>query len=1584
MASALPKIDQLGAPAGIVGESRADIQVFSGLNPVVLTDTGGGSPVWQIIDKPEGSTATLSAPANPVCQFNGDLPGTYLIQLTVDGGGLPGQIVQLVVSVMTPLPSWVAATAADNLRIPAFGETRQMNVAYGPGSGANARGWALHVNRWFKAIAEHAFGVAIADTGVDIPGRFYKLNLIGSSSIVDAGGGVIDINVGGGGGGITQLRNNGGILAGAPWSILDARLPVVAFPASVNPNSNVQFYDGGGGIGQLVVHNAHHGRTAHSGGAVLTTNTSVFTSLVPSLNNANPTPWSFDPIAAGEEVFSDGRLLTAADIPAPLTYSLAGVQWALYDLVLDVSGATPTVVPRTLLACPAPTINVAVLDIQAGHPIGVSALEITNGPANPRISWGNGPAVSIENDSVYRLYNQAGFWVDVYVGGGLLGNGIALWTVLSTTLTRDARFHLVRAPHWTPGGGPYTWGVPYIGGDLFKDIRTTGLTAIADIQGLERVLSRLGGDLKLLSGVVMNRRYDSRTGAEPYAGDFSLQGLAGPTPGIATGMSGGAFWLNGERFWVDVATNFAITLPASTSLLVYADVNKATRTVTVRFRAGSDPATLVTSIQQSVNGPASLYGSIGGIPLYYGTTDGAGLLLPEGRLDLRRDVAHLGDWTVGGRSVFNVTGDPSVIPLQADPQAERLERPTAAEFDSIGAALVWQRVLEIYRDSDTSDNLNNGGRGVTNAALEIKVVRNTYESYPFALWNNIAIVGEGNPSVVVPYHVGYGWFLIGGSPNFVGAPSNRTVRNVRVAGLTILGRDVPGTLDGRLGGVIRVVAPEIDTANPVFAGNPPLASCQDLILEDLTLGFLDNAPVVDTDTFAGIVCIGVSGPFDPGQFRNCHVNRIRIGNYNGSATSLVNTGVVCNFQSDPNDLAIEDCLLYTRISGVTTDGLGTVKVLHNRILVASPTAPTIAGISATNTSIIAESNKIDLDSPNTAFGLYMTDVGLSEFSRNEIAVDNASASARGIFLNAGGPLEVKVNGNRITGFFTAIGITAVLRNSELVHNWLECPAITNEESNGIHAILGDAHHIDIAHNNIRGFRAGVNLNCDIETRGISIRSNRIIGVPGVVDGTPDAAPGHGRGIVVVFESSNELNRDLEIVDNDLSNFALSSSLDSPTYTGQGAFSAGITVSTRSGFLNRGVRVLRNNVRAYLDPFSGNHRLRGDFAGIAILGEVLNLEVADNNVLNTLGACENRTAGIWYESFSGFLAGNHQARAIRGNTLGWISACTIVGTPSEPRGYAAGILISDTYVPIDVLNNNVTVQSVLDFSGVHGYIHGIFVGNGGNQPNTVRVTGNRVTTGLVGDDPIYSEGAIGTGINIHAPVIFTYLDASEVRGNHVEGLWQYTPTGLGVADLSSWAGICISHRGDEGANNLRVVGNFVWVKSGSGWGGAPLHNGIRVGSEEHAAALSQLLENVLIQGNTVRVDGDSTAAQAAFPGLRAAGISVCSTTVVPQQVASLHITVDGNRVSRSDAAATKIIRGILNNGGGEMLVVGNAVNSLPGVFDLQDINVGGAMVTQNVWANNRFGSAGTPGTHSLATPPYQPVGAGTNWSGSAFV
>jgi hypothetical protein len=1584
MASALPKIDQLGAPAGVVGESRTDIAVFSGLNPVVLTDTGGGSPVWQIIDKPEGSTATLSAPANPVCQFNGDLPGTYLIQLKVDGGGLPGQIVQLVIGVMTPLPSWVASTAADNLRIPAFGETRQMNVAYGPGSGANTRGWAYHVNRWFKAIAEHAFGVAISDNGVDVPGRFYKLNLIGAGAITDAGGGVIDLNVGGGGGGITQLRNAGGILAGAPWSILDARSPQVAFPTPVNSTLNVQFYDGGGGIGRLVVHNAHHNHTSHSAGAVLKTNTSTFGSLLPSLNNANPTPWSFAAIPAGEEVFSDGRLLTAADIPAPLTYALAGVQWALYDLVLDVSGATPVVAPRSLVTCPAPTINVVVLDLQEGHPVGVSTLEITNGPGNPRLSWGGGPPVSIINDTVYRLYNNAGFWVDVYVGNGLLGNGLALWTVLGTTTSREQRFRLVRVPHWTPGGGPYIWGVPFLGGDLYKDVRDTGTIAAADIQSLAGVLNRLGGDLKLLSGVVMNHRNDSRSGAEPYAGDFSLQGVAGPTPGIATGMSGGAFWLNGERFEVEVATNFAITLPASTSLLVYADVNKATRTVTVRFRPGSDPATLVASIQQAVNGPGALYGSIGGIPLYYGTTDGAGLLPPEGRLDLRRDVAHLGAWTVGGRSVFDVTGDPSVVPLQADPQVERLERPTAAEFDSIGAALVWQRVLELSQDSDTSDNLNNGGKAVTNAALEVRVIRNTYESYPFALWNNIAIVGEGNPTVVVPYRVGYSWFLIGGSPNFVGAPSNRTVRNVRVAGLTILGRDVPATIDGRFGGVIRVAAPEIDPLNPVFAGAAPLASCQDVILEDLTLGFLDNGPVLGTDTFAGIIFIGVAGPFDPGQFLNCRVSRVRIGNYNGQASSLVNTGVACNFSGDPNDVEITDCLFYTRFAGVTTDGLGTVKVQRNRIRVATATAPTIAGISATNTSVVVEGNKIDLDSPNAAFGLFMTDVGLSEFRGNEIAIDNAAATSRGISLNAGGPLEAKVTANRITGFFTAISLTAALRNTEISYNWLECPAITNQESAGILGVLGDAFNIDIAYNHIRGFRAGVNLDCDNETYGISIRANKVIGVLGLANGTPDPAPGHGRGVVVVFDSVNELNRDLEVVDNEVSNFALSASLDSANYTGQGNFSAGITVSARGGTLNRGVRILRNNVRAYLDPFGGNHRIRGDFAGIAILGELLDLEVVDNNVQNTLGAGENRTAGIWYDSYAGFLAGNHQARTIRGNTVGWISACTFLGAPSEPRGYSAGILISDTYVPIDVVDNNVSVQSVLDFSAVHGYIHGIFVGNGGNQPNTVRVTRNRIQTALVGDDPIYSEGAIGTGINIHASLLFTYLAASEVKDNHVEGLWQYTPTGLGVADLSSWAGICIAHKGDEGANNLRVAGNFVWIKSGSGWGGAPLHNGIRVGSEEHAAALSQLLENVLIQGNVVQIDGDSTAAQVAYPGLRAAGISVCSTTTAPQQVASLNITIDGNRVRRSDAAATKVIRGILNNGGGEMLVTGNAVNSLPGVFDLQDINVGGAMATQNVWANNRFGSVATPGTHSLATPPYQPVGAGTNWSGSAFV
>src|SRR5262245_33060160 len=125
MATALPKIDQVAKPAGIAGNSRDDLDLFTGPNPIQLSDGGVGavSWLWQLLDQPFGGTATLTTPLLSTTDLTvATLPGSYLIQLTVNGGGNVGEIYRVIAGIQIPLPSWVGPAGLSKLRIPAFGE----------------------------------------------------------------------------------------------------------------------------------------------------------------------------------------------------------------------------------------------------------------------------------------------------------------------------------------------------------------------------------------------------------------------------------------------------------------------------------------------------------------------------------------------------------------------------------------------------------------------------------------------------------------------------------------------------------------------------------------------------------------------------------------------------------------------------------------------------------------------------------------------------------------------------------------------------------------------------------------------------------------------------------------------------------------------------------------------------------------------------------------------------------------------------------------------------------------------------------------------------------------------------------------------------------------------------------------------------------------------------------------------------------------------------------------------------------------------------------------------------------------------
>lgn len=197
MSTALPKIDQAGKPAGVGGLSRDDLDLFTAPGTEIqLSDVGGDALTWQwtLIDQPPGATASLTSPNAITTLLTGaTVAGSYLVQLAVDGGLVPGSIRRIIAGIQLDTPTWVVPPLNRPLRIPAKGETFEFNVESSPGSGANIRGWAQEIDHWFRTLIAYAFGVTAANDSVPVGGEpFFMLNFVGGGAS-DAGSGVLNV-----------------------------------------------------------------------------------------------------------------------------------------------------------------------------------------------------------------------------------------------------------------------------------------------------------------------------------------------------------------------------------------------------------------------------------------------------------------------------------------------------------------------------------------------------------------------------------------------------------------------------------------------------------------------------------------------------------------------------------------------------------------------------------------------------------------------------------------------------------------------------------------------------------------------------------------------------------------------------------------------------------------------------------------------------------------------------------------------------------------------------------------------------------------------------------------------------------------------------------------------------------------------------------------------------------------------------------------------------------------------------------------------------------------------------------------------
>jgi hypothetical protein len=1608
VSSALPILNQAGKPAGVAGKSRDDFDAWTGANPIVCSDGGVGAStwLWQIVDQPPGAAAVLSTPnAASTNLTNATVEGSYLLQLTVDGGGVPGQTYRIIAAVQMALPVWVSPGTAARLRIPAFGETLQFNVQSSPGAGANLRGWAEEMSQWFRALATYAFGVRIQNAGVAVGSApFYTLNFVGASGVVDAGNGVVNVTVGGG-----LVFLNEGASIGTPITDVDARIPRIAVATGVLlADQNAQFIRVGS-VARLHVTAAHHVRHHHSPGISRDGRPAVAgtVSLAPTLDNLVP-DWEFGPILANQTVVSEGRTLTNADVGANLPFALPGATaWALYDLVLQGAAAI-AVQARTLASCAAPTSQIVLIDISDNHPTGVFALE-TQADA---VRWGGGPYVSTPLSGVFRLYHASGVhWVDVFVATAPVGSTTSNWTVPASYGDTERRVGLVRTCYWNPGDG-YIFGLgPTVDGSTYRRLLPSGSVGARDLQesALARI-DRVGGDFHL-SGVVFDHR-QSTSGAEPSGGGFDLITGSGENfPRLGLGMHGGDFWLNGRRYTYEAATTFDGFLPADSTVMIYAAVNQQQGTTYVSFTVDIiDPVEAVRDLMRGQGGMmGATLGRVTIVPLYFGTTDLDGNLNVEGRIDLRRDVAHLGEWTAGSRSQQTALTNPDHILLPADePEGGRDEAVFRAEFESIGAALVYYAALEYTEAGEGSDNIHLQGSGRDDAPLHIRVVRSTRETFPFVLWRNVTLEGVGQPTVFVEArNDDNGWVYIGYDALAEGADGNRLVYNVRVSGIDWVLASLPpgGAVPARArGGLLAIRAPSVDLTDITFATEVPAASCDGVVVENCGFGSLFSAAAPD-DLWAAIHVDSVVGDgvnLLAGQVQNLILRNNRIVPFHRSATgetamSLFNTGIVIGVRApsatdskNSNRLQILDNLIHTPLTGISLIGLD-AQVFAEQVEIAGNEIEIVkdGGIFAVGLNLMVslqnswiENNQIVSDDDAVYVGY---DQQRSWIQHNALTGDIA------LHLDTINADELVIAHNRMVGGTCIDPSFSRLILCVIADNLLQGSVSRGSgDTQGVYYNgVGAISELCIERNTVWNCTTGLLIKLPVGANRVRIADNVIKGILGATAGTA-AQIGHGRGIAVVL-TEDERDRGLVISGNVITDYARRGTADTPLYGALDTISAGITVSLAANTAStyaRGVAILNNVIM----PASGNdlaltkRRMTLATVGIAVLGDFDLLTIKGNKIANDRVSCEALTAGIFVDSKATLASVSCPQRLVEGNDIAWVSGCVLYTGVDEQKENAAGILLRGAGRRFSVVRNTVTIQSITDQAGITGYIHGILFHHNGSPdtPVGLRVDDNVVATGKVFVNAAdFDATANGCGINVHGVNdAITPADIS-VSGNTVLGDFCFNDDATSFGhDLESYAGIAFFHTKDYGGVDFRIDNNLVQMAASVVNATPRLHQGIRVGSSNHGAVPSAI-RRISVSNNRINLATDTSKASARATW--SAALVLVSSLNTPDPAGCSFAKVVGNLVRRDDLNATPATKGIWNYGFGESLFADNVVIPATGASqEIADTNLGGAMPAQNIWTNNRFGSVAEVGVHGLAAPPYQVVGTGTNWTGTAFV
>jgi len=161
MPGAKIRIDQpSGAGTGTAGLARSGLWNQQAIN-LVSTLAGNTSYLWELLDIPTGSSATLTNATSATATFTPDQPGTYLVRLTTNGQSTSGNVQTRLIGVTKDN---AGATVRRGWRFPAFGEMAEH------ATGLSVKGWAEALETIFTdllagSLPVGASGTVLAGTG---------------------------------------------------------------------------------------------------------------------------------------------------------------------------------------------------------------------------------------------------------------------------------------------------------------------------------------------------------------------------------------------------------------------------------------------------------------------------------------------------------------------------------------------------------------------------------------------------------------------------------------------------------------------------------------------------------------------------------------------------------------------------------------------------------------------------------------------------------------------------------------------------------------------------------------------------------------------------------------------------------------------------------------------------------------------------------------------------------------------------------------------------------------------------------------------------------------------------------------------------------------------------------------------------------------------------------------------------------------------------------------------------------------------------------------------------------------------------